>query len=60
MVNTTDTCRTAISIGTLMTLSSSVPQTTGEKMYIETVYADRFEKLYTDRIQSADLLRCPR
>ena len=57
MVNTTDICRTAISIGILMTLSSSVPQTTREKVYIETVYADRVEadrvenvgKMYTDR-----------
>jgi hypothetical protein len=50
MVNTTDICRIAISIGILMTLSSSVPQTTREKVSIETVYADGFEKVYTDRI----------
>jgi hypothetical protein len=55
MVNTTDICRMAISIGILMTLSSSVPQTTREKVSIETVYADRVEysdrvgKVYTDR-----------
>src|SRR5215510_13204663 len=41
MVNTTDICRIAISIGILMTLSSSVPQTTREKVSFETVYADR-------------------
>src|SRR5262249_21716120 len=50
MVNTTDICRRAISIGILMTLSSSVPQTTREKVYIETVYADRVENVYSDRI----------
>jgi hypothetical protein len=49
MVNTTDICRTAISIGILMTLSSSVPQTTREKVSIETkvpietVYAGRVD-----------------
>jgi len=32
MVNTTDICRIAISIGNLMALSSSVPQTTREKV----------------------------
>ncbi|HYV70672.1 MAG TPA: hypothetical protein VE970_11270 [Pseudolabrys sp.] len=51
MVNTTDICRIAISIGILMTLSSSVPQTTREKVYIETVYADRVE--YSDRVGKA-------
>ena len=50
MVNTTDICRIAISIGILMTLSSSVPQTTREKVSIETVYADRVENVYSDRI----------
>ena len=50
MVNTTDICRTAISIGILMTLSSSVPQTTREKVSIETVYADRVENVYSDRV----------
>ena len=57
MANTTDICRIAISIGILMTQSSSVPQTTREKVSFETVYADRvgkvygdgFEKVYTDR-----------
>jgi hypothetical protein len=49
MVNTTDICRIAISIGILMTLSSSVAQTTREKVSIETVYADRVENVYTDR-----------
>jgi hypothetical protein len=57
MVNTTDICRIAISIGILMTLSSSVLQTTRKKVSFETVYADgvvnvygdRFEKVYTDR-----------
>ena len=48
MVNTTDICRIAISIGILMTLSSSVPQTRN-KVSIETVYADRVEKVYADR-----------
>jgi hypothetical protein len=48
MVNTTDICRIAISIGILMTLSSSVPQTTREKASIETVYADRVE--YSDPV----------
>ena len=48
MVNTTNICRIAISIGILMTLSSSVPQTTREKASIETVYADRVE--YSDRV----------
>jgi hypothetical protein len=48
MVNTTDICRIAISIGILMTLSSSVPQTTRKKVYIETVYADRVENVYGD------------
>ena len=38
----------AISIGILMTLSSSVPQTTREKASIETVYPDRVE--YSDRV----------
>jgi hypothetical protein len=47
MVNTTNICRIAISIGILMTLSSSVPQTR-EKASIETVYADRVE--YSDRV----------
>jgi len=51
MVNTTDICRTAISIGILMTLSSSVPQTTREKVSIETVYADRVGKVYGDRVE---------
>ena len=51
MVNTTDICRMAISIGILMTPSSSVPQTTREKVYIETVYADRVEKVYADRFE---------
>ncbi len=50
MVNTIDICRIAISIGILMTLSSSVPPTTREKVSIETVYADRIEKVYSDRI----------
>jgi hypothetical protein len=50
MVNTTDICRIAISIGILMTLSSSVPQTTREKVSIETVYADRVENVYSDRV----------
>jgi hypothetical protein len=50
MVNTTDICRLAISIGILMTLSSSVPQTTHEKVSFETVYADRVGNVYTDRI----------
>jgi len=50
MVNTTDICRIAISIGILMTLSSSVPQTTREKVSFETLYADRVEKVYSDRI----------
>ena len=50
MVSTTDICRTAISIGILMTLSSSVPQTTREKVNIETVYADRVENVYSDRV----------
>ena len=50
MVNTTDICRIAISIGILMTLSSSVPQTTSEKVSIETVYADRVENVYSDRV----------
>lgn len=50
MVNTTDICRMAISIGILMTLSSSVPQTTREKVSIETVYADRVENVYSDRV----------
>ena len=50
MVNTTDICRTAISIGILMTLSSSVPQTTREKVSFETVYADRVGKVYGDRV----------
>jgi hypothetical protein len=49
MVNTTDICRIAISIGILMTLSSSVPQTTREKVSFETVYADRVGKVYGDR-----------
>jgi hypothetical protein len=49
MVNTTDICRIAISIGILMTLSSSVARTTREKVSIETVYADRVENVYTDR-----------
>jgi hypothetical protein len=48
MVNTTNIRRIAISIGILMTLSSSVPQTTREKASIETVYADRVE--YSDRV----------
>src|SRR5262245_59644753 len=48
MVSTTDICRIAISIGILMTLSSSVPQTLREKVSIETVYADRVE--YSDRV----------
>ena len=50
MVNATDICRIAISIGILMTLSSSVPQTTHEKVYIETAYADRVENVYSDRV----------
>ena len=50
MVNTTYICRIATSIGILMTLSSSVPQTTSEKVFIETVYADRVENVYSDRI----------
>jgi hypothetical protein len=54
MVNTTEICCTAIctviSIGILMALSSSVLQTTREKVSFETVYADRVEKVYTDRI----------
>ena len=54
MVNTTDICRTAISIGILMTLSSSVPQTTREKVSIETVYADRVEEMYSDRVGKVD------
>jgi hypothetical protein len=33
-----------------MTLSSSVPQTTREKVSIETVYADRVENVYSDRV----------
>ena len=59
MVNTTDLYRMAISVGILMTLSSSVPQTTREKASIETVYADRVEyshrvgKVYTDRFAFA-------
>ena len=53
MVNTTDICRTAISIGILMTLSSSVPQTTREKVSFETVYADRVGKVYADRFENA-------
>src|SRR4029453_12160367 len=48
MVNATNICRIAISIGILMTLSSSVPQTTREKVSFETVYADRVE--YSDRV----------
>jgi hypothetical protein len=48
MVNTTGICRIAMSIGILMTLSSSVAQTTREKVYIETVYADRVENVYGD------------
>ena len=54
MVNTTDICRTAISIGILMTLSSSVPQTTRERVSIETVYADRVEEVYSDRVGKVD------
>jgi hypothetical protein len=50
MVNTTDICRIAISIGILMTLSSSVPQTTRKKVSFETVYADRVENVYSDRV----------
>src|SRR5262245_3507701 len=50
MVNTTDICRTAISIGILMTLSSSVPETTREKVSFETVYADRVGKVYADPV----------
>ena len=50
MVNITDICRIAISIGILMTLSSSVPQTTREKVSIETVYADRVENVYSHRV----------
>ena len=50
MVTTTDICRRTINIGILMTLSSSVAQTTREKVYIETVYADRVENVYSDRI----------
>src|SRR5215510_3328532 len=50
MVNPTGICRIAISIGILMTLSSSVPQTTREKVSIETVYADRVENVYPDRV----------
>jgi hypothetical protein len=50
MINTTDICRMAISIGILMTLSSSVAQTTREKVSIETVYADRVENVYSDRV----------
>src|SRR5262245_47239552 len=51
MANTTDICRIAISIGILMTLSSSVPQTTREKVSFETMYADRVGKGYGDRIE---------
>ena len=50
MVNTTDICRIAISIGILTTLSSSVPQTR-DKVPFETVYADRAEKVYGDRFE---------
>jgi hypothetical protein len=50
MLNTTDICRIAISIGILMTLSSSVPQTTREKVSFETVYADRVENVYSGRV----------
>jgi hypothetical protein len=50
MVNTTDICRIALGIGILMTLSSSVPQTTREKVSFETLYAERVAKVYTDRI----------
>jgi hypothetical protein len=54
MVNTTDICRTVISISILMTLSASVPQTMREKvsietMYVENVYSDRVGKVNTDR-----------
>jgi hypothetical protein len=52
MVNTTDICRIAFSIGILMTLSSSVPQTTREKVPFETVYADRVGKVYGDRFEN--------
>jgi hypothetical protein len=34
-----------------MTLSSSVPQTTREKVSFETVYADRVGKVYGDRLE---------
>jgi len=50
MVNTTDICRIAVSISILMTLSSSVSQTTREKVSLETLYADRVAKVFTDRI----------
>jgi hypothetical protein len=55
MVNTTEICCTAIctaiSIGILMALSSSVSQTTREKVSFETVYADRVGKVYGDRFE---------
>jgi hypothetical protein len=50
MVSTTDICRIAISIGILMTLSSSVPQTMRKKVSFETMYADRVENVYSDRV----------